>query len=125
MMNHDEQLDVIIANAQFAKQNRPFVSLFRRFARIQLRIRGYSKEQATGMINKLGDGKILEFIKKYGPVIWKIFMALLPFLLALEPAPPANQPIDAIADEFTELEELNKDVPLMSMYSALMENVPD
>lgn len=111
-------------NDRRAESNRSrhaFVSTFRRFARIQLRIRGYSKEQATGMVNAIGDGKILAFLKQYGPILWKIFLAILPFLLAAEPGGPSQTPMQYLMDEFDEM----KDAELIgSTTSQLLESNP-
>jgi len=53
---------------------------------------GFDDEQQERLMGRLGDGKILEIIKKYGPIVFQIFIKyILPFLLLLEQ--PKNPPI--------------------------------
>lgn len=50
-----------------------------------MRGHGYDADQRKRLINKIGDGRIWEIIKKYGPIVLAIFVKyILPFLLALE-----------------------------------------
>lgn len=46
---------------------------------------GYTQEQRVALIGKIGDGKIWEIIKKYGPIILEVFLKyILPLLLVME-----------------------------------------
>jgi hypothetical protein len=59
--------------------------LFRFALRKHMQANGYTSEQANRIVGQLGDGQILEWIKKWGPLLLKILVAILPLLLAMEP----------------------------------------
>lgn len=70
--------------------------LFRFAAKQHLRQQGYSSDQAARLVGELGDGTILEFIKKWGPTLLKILMMLLPLFAAKEA--PKGKPIKGAKD---------------------------
>lgn len=70
----------------------PLLRMFKIMARLKLRARGYSAAQADTAISKLGDGTILEWIKKYGPTILEVLKIILPLLLMFIAEPPAGEP---------------------------------
>jgi hypothetical protein len=50
-----------------------------------MKAQGYTAEQRERLMGKLGDGKIWNIIKTYGPIVLQIFIKyILPLLLALE-----------------------------------------
>lgn len=61
---------------------------------------GYSAEQRKRLISKLGDGKIWNIIKTYGPILLSIFIKyILPLLLA------AEEPKEKAANFYLESDE--------------------
>ena len=59
---------------------RLFKLLFRTF----LRERGYTREQTVRLVGGLDWDTIRAAIRKYGPILLKIFLALLPLIIAQE-----------------------------------------
>lgn len=88
------------------------VPLFRRLLTFKLRAKGYSAEQRSRLVGAIGDGKIIEWIKKYGPYILEIILKLLPLFLALErPKSKADTKLDKWVDETFAEDEGNLKVP--------------
>jgi hypothetical protein len=63
---------------------------------------GYSSEQRVRLITKLKAGQIWDIIKKYGPILFKLFIKyILPLLLVFEPPqlPMMSEYIDETEEE--------------------------
>jgi hypothetical protein len=64
---------------------RPLLQANRLLIAIHMRRHGFSRAQTSRLVGRLGDGKIWEVIKKYGPIIFMVFIKyILPLLLVLE-----------------------------------------
>jgi len=73
--------------------NRPAIRLFRVLLRVRLLAKGYSRTQISDVMGKLGDGTILDWLRKYGPTILEVIKIILPFILSLFTSPPENPPV--------------------------------
>jgi hypothetical protein len=83
---------------------------FKSVLNLKLRAKGYTTAQRERIIAKLGDGTIVNWIRKYGPLILGIIMKLLPLILLLEEPKGVEEPKIGkwIDDEFKEAERLRK-----------------
>lgn len=70
---------------------KPLIQANRLLVAFHMRRHGYTRAQTQRLMGRLGDGKIWEIIKKYGPIVLMVFIKyILPLLLALEQ--PEGQP---------------------------------